>query len=197
MTRPADTTATVIPAIRYRDAPAAVDWLCEAFGFERRMVVEGEDGGIAHAELCFGTGMVMLGTARKDSYGALVAPPEGTCSQGLYVIVADVDAHYERARSAGAEIVIDIKDEDYGGRDYTCRDPEGTSGPSATTIPGSPGRVDGRQFSTGAAAACCGAVSRSAIALTGTRTKPRRRTSVSHSANAAIVASRGWPMAMA
>src|SRR3546814_17357000 len=82
VTRPAETTATVIPAIRYRDAPAAIDWLCDAFGFERHMVVEGEDGAVAHAQLPFGNGMVMLGTHRDDGNGALVGPPQGLCSQG-------------------------------------------------------------------------------------------------------------------
>ncbi len=59
-----DTKATMIPAIRYRDAAAAIDWLCEAFGFERHLVVPGEGGAIDHAQLVFGNGMVMLGYGR-------------------------------------------------------------------------------------------------------------------------------------
>jgi uncharacterized glyoxalase superfamily protein PhnB len=117
----------VVPALRYRDAAAAIEWLCLAFGFEERMVVPTEDGGVAHAELVFGNAMIMLGDAESE-YGDLVSPPAPPArlnTQGLYVIVADVDGHYARAKAAGAEIVLDIKTQDYGGRDYTCRDPEG------------------------------------------------------------------------
>ena len=116
----------IIPALRYRDAAAAIDWLCNAFGFARKMVVPGESGRIAHAELNLGNGMVMLGDVETE-YGRLVAAPSKgqPVTQGIYVVVADVDAHYARARQAGAEIVIDIKTQDYGGRDYTCRDLEG------------------------------------------------------------------------
>jgi uncharacterized glyoxalase superfamily protein PhnB len=122
------TTATVIPTMRYRDAPAAIEWLCRAFGFEKHLVVPGDGGTIAHAQLTFGNGMIMLGSAHDDEYGKLVQPPRGpagACTQSPYIIVADADAHYRQAVAAGARIVIDIKDEDYGGRGYTCRDPEG------------------------------------------------------------------------
>jgi uncharacterized glyoxalase superfamily protein PhnB len=57
-----ETKCTVIPALRYRDAAAAIDWLCRAFGFERHLVVPGENGGIAHAQLTMGNGMIMLGS---------------------------------------------------------------------------------------------------------------------------------------
>ncbi len=123
-----DTTATVIPGMRYRDAPAAIEWLCRAFGFEKGLVVPGPDGTIAHAQLKFGNGMVMLGSARDDEFGLLVKPPAesgGTVTQSAYVVVDDADAHYAGAVGAGAEIVIDIHDEDYGGRGYSVRDPEG------------------------------------------------------------------------
>jgi uncharacterized glyoxalase superfamily protein PhnB len=63
-----NTISTVIPAMRYRDAATAIEWLCEAFGFEKRLVVPGENGGIAHAQLTFGSGMIMLGSARDDEY---------------------------------------------------------------------------------------------------------------------------------
>jgi uncharacterized glyoxalase superfamily protein PhnB len=120
----------VIPCLRYRDAPAAIDWLCVAFGFERHMVVPNGDGdgGIAHAQLSMGGGMIMLGSSGDSDYGRLMRTPDedgGGGSQSVYVVVADVDAHHARAKAAGAEIVIDIKDEEYGGRGYTCRDPEG------------------------------------------------------------------------
>lgn len=123
------TSSTIVPAMRYEDAPAAIEWLCKAFGFEKHLVVPGEAGEILHAQLRFGSGMIMLGSAsRENEYGRYVKPPEaagGIGTQGIYVVVGDADAHYRRAVAAGARIVIDIKDEDYGGRGYTCRDPEG------------------------------------------------------------------------
>lgn len=120
--------ATIIPTLRYRDAAAAVDWLCQAFGFEKHLVVSNDDGTIAHAELVFGNGMIMLGTAREDEFGRLQQPPSQVdlvVTQSPYILVEDVDRHYERAIAAGAQIVMDIRDQDYGGRDYSCRDPEG------------------------------------------------------------------------
>ena len=123
-----NTTATVIPTLRYQDAAAAIEWLCEAFGFERHLVVPAEDGTIVHAQLTFGNGMVMLGSARESEFDDLQKPPSAlgrAVSQSPYIVVDDPDAHYARAVAAGAEIVVDIKDEDYGGRDYSCRDPEG------------------------------------------------------------------------
>jgi uncharacterized glyoxalase superfamily protein PhnB len=128
MSTPATTKgAIIIPAMRYRDAPAAIEWLCRAFGFEKHLVVPGPDGTIVHAQLTFGPGMIMLGTARDDEFGRLMTVPtaRGPGTQSAYVIVADADAHYARAKAAGAEIVMDIKDEDYGGRGYSARDPEG------------------------------------------------------------------------
>jgi len=122
------TPATIIPTMRYRDAGAAIEWLCRAFGFHKHLVVPGEDGSIAHAQLTFGNGMIMLGSSRDDEYGKLVRPPAdlgGRCSQSAYVIVDDADAHYRRAVAAGAKIVLDIEDKGYGGRGYSCRDPEG------------------------------------------------------------------------
>jgi len=119
--------ATIIPALRYRDAAAAIDWLCDAFGFERHLVVPGEEGRIAHAQLTFGNGMIMLGSGHGGEYDRLIVDPQtaGAVTQAPYIVVAEVDAHYARAKAAGAEIVLDIADQDYGGRLYVCRDPEG------------------------------------------------------------------------
>ncbi len=119
----------VIPGLRYRDAAAAVDWLCEAFGFERHMVVPREDGNVAHAQLTTEGGMVMLGAGQGDSpYDELVQPPAangGVCTQGIYIVVDDCDAHHDRAVAAGAEIVMPLESPEYGGRTYSARDPEG------------------------------------------------------------------------
>ena len=99
-----NTTATIVLSLRYRDAPAAIEWLCEAFGFEKHFVVPGEDGTIAHAQLVFGNGMIMLGSARDDEFGELQKPletPDSPVSKSAYVIVDDVDAHHARAVAAG------------------------------------------------------------------------------------------------
>jgi uncharacterized glyoxalase superfamily protein PhnB len=116
---------TIFPALRYRDAPAAIEWLAKAFGFEARMVVDGAPGTVAHAELTYGQAMIMLGTARPpdaDDYSAAAPPPGGSA---LYLVVDDPDAHHERASAAGAEIVRAPQDTDYGAREYSARDPEG------------------------------------------------------------------------
>lgn len=128
MTSPAaKTRATIIPALRYRDAPAAIEWLCDAFGFEKHLVVPGEDGSIVHAQLGFGDGMVMLGSSRDDVFGQLIKTPSeaGGCTQAPYVVVADIDAHYQKAKAAGATIVAELERWDHGGSGYTCRDLEG------------------------------------------------------------------------
>jgi len=125
-----NTRATVIPCLRYRDAPAAVNWLCRTFGFEKHLVVPNEDETIAHAQLSFGNGMIMLGSVLKieTEFGRLMKQPDeigGAETQSAYVVVSDADTVYARAKAAGADIVIEIKDEDYGGRAFTCRDLEG------------------------------------------------------------------------
>lgn len=124
---PGDGTATIIPTLRYLDAPAAIEWLCGAFDFSKHLVISGENESIVHAQLTFGKGMIMLGSIRDDAFGRLNGAPAeiGGVTQSPYIIVTDIDAHCARAKAAGAEIVIEIRDEDYGGRDYSCRDPEG------------------------------------------------------------------------
>ncbi len=98
MTNPSSRSA-VIPAIRYRDAPAAIEFLCRVIGFEKHLVAPGPDNTVSHAQLALGGGMLMLGSADNGSdYGA---------------------------REAGWTIVIPIEDEDYGGRGFSCLDPEG------------------------------------------------------------------------
>jgi uncharacterized glyoxalase superfamily protein PhnB len=123
-----NTRVTIIPCLRYRNAPAAIEWLCQTFGFEKQLVVPNEDGTIAHAQLSFGNGMIMLGSVQENEFGRLMKQPDeigGAETQSAYLIVSDADLIYQRAKSAGAEIVMEIKDEDYGGRGFSCRDPEG------------------------------------------------------------------------
>ena len=115
----------VIPTLRYQDAPEAIRFLTEAFGFEARFVVEGGGGLIDHAQLVLDTGMVMLGSARDDEYGRLVGGGDRPFKSSIYVVVRDVAAHADRARAAGAEILMEPEAQDYGGSSYTARDPEG------------------------------------------------------------------------
>ena len=118
----------IIPTMRYADAVAAIDWLCRAFGFERRLVVPGKDGTIVHSQLVLDDGMIMVGSVRDDDFGVLQRPPNmlgGIGTQSAYIVVDDADAHYARAVAAGADIVLDLEDQDHGGRAYSCRDPEG------------------------------------------------------------------------
>ena len=123
-------TYNCIASLRYRDARAAIDFLERAFGFARHAVHEDESGTIAHAELTYRGGMVMLGEQRDDAYGDHVG-------QGwLYVVVDDADAHHDRAQAAGAEIVRPLEDQDYGSRDYSARDPEGNLWSFGTYQPG-------------------------------------------------------------
>ncbi len=117
---------TLIPTMRYRDAGAAIDWLCATFGFARQAVLPDADGGVAHARLTLGSGMIMIGSARDDAFGRQQAPgdPDRPVTQSVYVVVSDADAMYARARAAGARIVMEIRDEDYGGRGFSCRHPQ-------------------------------------------------------------------------
>jgi len=125
---PATTHPSLFPFMAYEDAPAALDWLCRAFGFEKHFVVPGPDGTIAHAQLRLGNGMIMAGSAkgRREAFGmGLPRDCGGIVTGGVYVVVADVDRHHARAKSAGAEIIRALADTDYGSREYMARDPEG------------------------------------------------------------------------
>jgi uncharacterized glyoxalase superfamily protein PhnB len=111
----------VTPVLRYRDAPRAIQFLEEAFGFRREMVHEGDGGTIVHAELSYGDGMVMVSTESDEPNG----PHGGT--GWSYVVVEDPDAHHARAKAAGADVIRELEDQDYGSRDYSARDFEGNT----------------------------------------------------------------------
>ncbi len=117
--------------LRYHDAPAAIAFLERAFGFERSLVVPGDsEGQIAHAQLLLGEAMVMLGSERDEGRefdATQIAPREtgGRVTASAYVMIWDVDAHHDRARAAGAKILVAPEDQSYGGRMYMCRDLEG------------------------------------------------------------------------
>ena len=122
--------STIMPSLRYRNAPAAIDWLCTVLGFARHAVYANPDGTIAHAELTIGGGMIMLGSAKDDEYGrGFKSPGEvgGVETRGSYIVVADADAVYARAQAANATIVRPIQNTDYGSREFSLKDPEGNS----------------------------------------------------------------------
>ncbi|MFK0293281.1 VOC family protein [Streptomyces sp. NPDC090442] len=127
-------TPMVCPALGYRDAKAAIDQLTTAFGFIRSAVHEDEDGTVVHAELTHGNGMLLLYT--KGLGGAFREALTDAGPAGVYVLVEDTDAHCERARQAGAEILMEPTDQDYGSRQYTARDVEGNVWSFGTYRPG-------------------------------------------------------------
>jgi uncharacterized glyoxalase superfamily protein PhnB len=122
----------VFPIISYKEAPAAIEWLVNTFGFEKRMVLPAPDGAISHAELGLGAGTVMLNSVKNGADGA--SNPRD--QQAVYIALDDVDAHYARAKSAGAEILQEPFDTDYGSRDYAARDLEGHVWYFGTYLPG-------------------------------------------------------------
>ena len=112
----------VFPAIRYADAPKAIEWLSKTLGFEKHFVVPGEERDIAHAQLTIGNGMIMLGSKPSNPDPT---NPWDKANHGIYVHVEDIDAHYAQAKAAGGEIVHELKDTEYGSREYSVLDPEG------------------------------------------------------------------------
>src|SRR5579859_3855598 len=102
----------IFPSLRFADADAALEWMTGAFGFEQRAVYRSDDGVVQHAELSLGAGTIMLGQGDPASHG-------------IYVVVDDADAHYERAKAAGTEITRELEDTPYGSREYSARDLDG------------------------------------------------------------------------
>jgi uncharacterized glyoxalase superfamily protein PhnB len=106
-------------SLYYEDAAKAIDWLCDVFGFDLRLKVEGEGGRIEHSELAYGEGLIMVCQAGREKYPYMKAPSQlgGANSQNMMIYVDDVDAHCERARAKGAKIEMEPKISDYG-EDY-------------------------------------------------------------------------------
>ena len=125
-----NTPSTVMPALRYRDAAAAIDWLCTVFGFARHAVYSNSDGTIGHAELTLGGGMIMLGSQKDDEYGRGFKSPQelgGVETRSAYIVVPDADAVFARAQAAGGTIMRPLKNTEYGSREFSVKDPEGHS----------------------------------------------------------------------
>jgi len=120
----------LIPSVRYKDAHAAMAWLETALGFKKQAAYDGPDGTVAHAQMTFGeTGMIMLGSASNPSpnpqFNAVPSEIGGRSTSPMYLVVEDCEPVWERAKAAGAEITMELKEMDYGGKAFAVRDPEG------------------------------------------------------------------------
>jgi uncharacterized glyoxalase superfamily protein PhnB len=112
---------TISPYLYYEDGVAAMDWLARAFGFRERMRTIHADGSLGHAEMELGNGVIMIGCSPEHKNPAHL----GQVTVGIYVHVEDVDAHYEQAKAAGAQVDAPPSDRSYGVRSYGALDPEG------------------------------------------------------------------------
>jgi len=121
--------SSVIPGLRYRKAKTMIDWLCDAFGFEKQAVYVGPGDIVMHAQLTFGNGMIMIGSVdNRTAASKLLKQPDeigGAETQSPCLIVSDIDAIYARAEGAGAKMVVDLEEKEHGGKAFTCMDPEG------------------------------------------------------------------------
>ena len=114
----------IYPTLRCKDAEAMTNWLTTVLGFTERVVYR--DGGVIHhAELAYGSSMLMLGQGRDDAYGRLVGDLDNRRTDSIYIAVDDPDALHAKVKAAGAKIEMDLRDTDSGSHDFACRDPEG------------------------------------------------------------------------
>ena len=133
----ADWRPSLVSAVVYRDPKAALKFLEAAFGFELFMLIEDDQGNVAHSEMRFGDAAIMIGFEWSDEYKS-PASLGGKVTQSVHIQVAgDIDAHCQRARAAGMAILMAPADQFYGDRTYRCRDPEGhiwTVGQNVKTV---------------------------------------------------------------
>ena len=118
-------TQTIFPAVRYRDADAALTFLRRAFGATEKAIYRDEAGVIRHGEVLIAGAIVMIGTADDDGWLGGQSPEPRASTISLYLVVPDPDAHHETAVAAGAEVVRELQSTDYGSREYSVRDLEG------------------------------------------------------------------------
>ncbi|MGB4773982.1 MAG: VOC family protein [Daejeonella sp.] len=120
--------STISIGILYHNASEMIEWLCNTFGYEKKLVVEGKQNTITHAHLTFGNGSIMISSAENQQKIELCKSPKeigGIGTAEIIVYIKEVDEHYNKTKSSGADIIIDIEDKPYGGRSYCCKDPEG------------------------------------------------------------------------
>ena len=122
---------SIIPSLKYKNARKAIQWLCEAFGFEEHLMVPGKGDLITHAQLVNGNCMIMVGSIQEENeYSKLLKHPGdigGFQTQSPYIVLPheEIDAHYAHVQLIGAEIAMPLREEDYGGKNYACYDLEG------------------------------------------------------------------------
>jgi len=121
----AELRPNIFPAVRYRDADAAVTFLERAFGATEKAVYRGDDGIIHHAELFLGAGLVMVGQYTPEGWLGGDPPRPLASTVSIYIVIDHPDRHRAVAGGAGATIVRELEDMDYGSREYSARDPEG------------------------------------------------------------------------
>ena len=117
-----------VPMIPYRNLQKMIDWLCQAFGFQRQLIAFDESGSIAHAQLALGGSVVMVVPAGQGPFeDVLVCPDqvERIATQATYLLVDDVETRHARATESGAEVMFEMEFNNAAGRGYACRDPEG------------------------------------------------------------------------
>lgn len=121
------TTAPLMPVMRYRDCNKAVDFLTRVFGFAEGNAYRDEKGNVMHAELWFGNGGIMIGPVADTPFGKVMRQPDqaGGVTASFFCVVNDPDAHHARTQQAGFEIFMPLRDESYGSREYSVKDPEG------------------------------------------------------------------------
>jgi PhnB protein len=123
---------TVTPYLLYEDAAAALEFLQRAFGFQEIRRIPAPGGHVSHAEIRLGDGCVDLGQPEEPTSPRRL----GGTAVLIYVVVDDVDAHFAQAKAAGADIIDEPADQDYGDRRYAARDPEGHVWYFAQPLPG-------------------------------------------------------------
>jgi uncharacterized glyoxalase superfamily protein PhnB len=115
----------IYPTFRSPDPDAVIRWLCGTVGFTERVVYRDDRGGVAHAELAFGSAIIMLGGEKDDEYGRMIGDGAGRRTDSIYVAVDDTDALFARVRTSGVTIEKEPYDTGHGSRDFICRDPGG------------------------------------------------------------------------
>lgn len=122
-----NTSTPLMPVMRYRDCNKAVDFLTKVFGFSEGNAFRDDKGNVMHAELWFGNGGIMIGPVADTPFGKVMRQPDqaGGVTASFFCVVNDPDAHYARSQAAGFEMILPLRDESYGSREYSVRDPEG------------------------------------------------------------------------
>lgn len=120
---------SIIPYIGYNNAEIAIEWLSDAFGFQKHLVIKNEEGMVTHAELKSGNVMIMIGSQQMDNvYSSFTTHPgkiNQLVTQAPYIVLENIEEHYTIAKAAKAIIAIDLKTKPHGGKSYSCYDIEG------------------------------------------------------------------------